>query len=185
MHAASLFNFEGDALGTYTAFTNVNNGLSATFTSNGDPGGFVVDTSFFSSLTGNVLLDPGPAGDDQLSLTVSFSSQVSSASLDFAINPITPTDTFTLAAYQGSTLVGSDTETGSVPSGSFYYPEGVASFNGALFNSIVLSSSGEDLAVDNISVSAATTPEPGTMSIVGLAVLAGFGIGYRRKRMAL
>ena len=53
----SIFNFDSDVLGTPTPFSHSNNGLTATFSSTGDPGGFVVAPTFFLTLTGNVLLD--------------------------------------------------------------------------------------------------------------------------------
>jgi hypothetical protein len=176
LHAASVFNFDSDSQGLSTPFTNVNNGVAATFTSDGDPGGLEVFQGFFSSLSGNVLLDPGPAGSDGLTLTVMFNAELSSVALDFAINSLSPSDTFNLSAYQGSKLVGSNTESGSVPA-QFFYPEGVASFTGAPFNSIVLSSTGLDFAVDDIAVA---TPEPATVGVVSLVSLFGL-VAYRRK----
>ncbi len=183
LHASSVFNFDNDALGTYTPFTDVNNGVSATFTSNGDPGGFEIQQSFLQNSPGNFLIDPGPAYSDGLSLTVSFSNRLSSVSLDFGINSLTSSDTFTLSAYLGSALVGTDKESGSVPSGS-NYPQGVAAFNGGSFNSIVLTSTGLDLSVDNVVVSntpVTATPEPGMLPVLGLVVPLCGAIVYRRK----
>ena len=181
MHAAALFNFEGNPVGTYTPFTDVDNGISATFTSNGDPGGFAVFGSFFTTLSGNVLVDPGPAAIDGLELIVDFSKELDSVSLDFAINPLSASDTFTLSAYQGGKLVGTSTESGVVPPGSIYL-EGVAAFEGEVYNKIVLSSTALDLAVDDISVIAAPAPEPAPMSLLGLASLAGVMVVHQRKR---
>jgi hypothetical protein len=42
-----IFNFDADSVGTATPFTDVNGGLSATFSSPSDPGGFVVAPTFF------------------------------------------------------------------------------------------------------------------------------------------
>lgn len=66
--ASTIFNFDNDNLGTSTNFTDTVNGLSATFSSPADPGGFVVYASMFETLTGNVLGDPGPAGLDNLAV---------------------------------------------------------------------------------------------------------------------
>ena len=52
-----LFPFDGDTPGTATTFTDTVNGLSATFSSSADPGGFVVYQTMFETLTGNVLAD--------------------------------------------------------------------------------------------------------------------------------
>jgi len=82
--ASTVFNFDGDTLGTSATFTDTVNGLSAIFSSPNDPGGFVVYQSFFETLTGNVLGDPGPAGLDNLALTVNFSQNLSAVVLDFA-----------------------------------------------------------------------------------------------------
>ena len=190
LHATSIFNFDSDAVGSYTPFTDVSNGISATFTSNGDPGGLSVYPSIFSGLSGNVLLDPGPAETDGLVLTAKFSAELSDVTLSFAINPQTSSDTFSLAAYQGSTPVGSRTfsgpvqpGTGSAPPG-VSFPEGTAAFSGANFNKLVFSSTGIDFGVDNIAVDAASVPEPGGLSLLGLAALSGGAIAYRFKRLA-
>src|SRR5579884_4224959 len=58
--ADAIFNFDSDTDGTSTTFTDTNNGISATFSSSADPGGFVIYPSVFETLTGNVLGDPGP-----------------------------------------------------------------------------------------------------------------------------
>jgi hypothetical protein len=64
----TIFNLDGDSVGTATNFTDTVNGLSATFSSAADPAGFVVYATMFENLTGNVLGDPGPAGLDGLAL---------------------------------------------------------------------------------------------------------------------
>ena len=181
VQAASLFNFDSTTPGTYTAFTDVNNGIFATFSSNGDPGGFEVIPSFFGSLSGNVLLDPGPALQDRLALTVTFSHALRGISLDFAINTFFPTDAFNLSAYAADTLVGSGSFSGSIPNG-LLYPEGTATFSGAGFDKVVFSSIGRDFAVDNISI--VGTPEPRSLSAVGLVALFGVTTLYRRRRTA-
>ena len=54
-NASTVFNFDGDNLGTSTTFTDTVDGLSATFSSSADPGGFVIYPSIFETLIGNVL----------------------------------------------------------------------------------------------------------------------------------
>jgi hypothetical protein len=45
----TVFNFDADSPGTATNFTDTVNGLSATFSSAGDPGGLVVYASMFET----------------------------------------------------------------------------------------------------------------------------------------
>jgi len=123
-----IFNFDTDAVGTATTFTDVNDGLSATFSSPNDPGGgFVVFSTFFSTLTGHVLLDPGPAEASNIPLTIAFGSNVTSIVLDFATDG---SSLLTMSALENGTLVGSVNAMGIIPAGCFY-PEGTISFNGA------------------------------------------------------
>jgi hypothetical protein len=169
--ASSIFNFDSDALGASTTFTDTSNGLSATFSSPGDPGGFVIYPTIFSTLTGNVLGDPGPAGLDGLALDVAFSQNLSNLSLDFATDDFGSPSTITLYAYNGSSLVGSASATGTVPNG-FTFPEGTLDFSGSAFNSIVLSSTAPDIAVDNLdATTVAPVPEPSSFALLGTGIL--------------
>ena len=179
-NADSVFNFDTDNAGTATTFTDTNNGLSATFSSSADPGGFVIyQTNFFETLTGNVLGDPGPIGMDNLALDVSFSQQLSALTLDFATTDFNTPSPFTLTAYENSTPVGSNTLTGQFLPG-FLFPEGEIAFSGAQFNSVVISSTATDFAVDNLTAVVATVPEPKTLVLVGASLMiAGL---YRRAR---
>jgi hypothetical protein len=167
-NATSVFNFDNDGLGTSTGFTDTNNGISATFTSTADPGSFVVYASMFDTLTGNVLGDPGPAGQGGLALAVNFSTDLASVSLDFATADFGTPSPLIITGYENSTLVGSTSATGSVPAG-YEFPEGAITFSGGPFNNIVISSAAPDFAVDNIDVTAA--PEPAVVGLVGLGLL--------------
>jgi hypothetical protein len=173
----STFNFDSDALGTSTTFTDTVNGLSATFSSSADPGGFVVYPSMFETLTGNVLGDPGPAFQNNLALNVNFSQNLSAITLDFATSDFITPSPFTLTAYQNSALVGSATLTGQFLAG-FTFPEGEIAFAGGPFNQVVLSSAAADFAVDNINVLTAT-PEPGSIGILATGLIL---LGAARKR---
>ena len=179
-NASIVFNFDGDNLGTATTFTDTVNGLSATFSSSADPGGFVVYPTMFQTLTGNVLGDPGPAFADNLALDVSFSQDLSAIELDFATSDFFSPSVFTVTAYENSALVGSATSTGEFLSG-FTFPEGEIAFAGSAFNQVVISSAATDFAVDNINV--APTPEPGTLTLIGTGLFL-LGIGSVRRRKA-
>jgi hypothetical protein len=177
-HAATIaFNFDSDNLGTSTTFTDSSGGLSATFSSSADPGGFVIYSSTFDTLTGNVLGDPGPAGIDGLALTVNFSESVTAVTLNFATADFSTPSPFTLTAYENGVQVGSNTSSGMFLNG-FVFPEGEIAFQGAGFNSIVLSSPAMDFAVDNITVA---TPEPGTYALFGTALMA-IALPLRRRK---
>jgi hypothetical protein len=171
--ASTIFNFDTDNLGASTTFTDTVNGLAATFSSSADPGGFVIYASMFETLTGNVLGDPGPAGDDGLNLNISFSQDLSALDLNFATADFNTPSPLTLTAYENSTLVGSNTSSGMFL-GSFLFPEGEIAFSGATFNNVVISSTAMDIAVDNIAVATSAVPEPSSfaMVVLGIAMLA-------------
>jgi hypothetical protein len=176
-----VFNFDSDVVGKATPFTDTVSGLGATFTSSGDPGGFVVSPSFFSTLTGNVLLDPGPAGLNNLTLTIVFSTLQNNISMTFATNSGAGVP-FNLNAFNGGSAVGSASATGVIPAG-FFFPEGVINFDGPAFNRVVLSSPAAlDFAIDNISVN---VPEPGSLSLLAFGAFGAIAITrLRRLRVA-
>ena len=180
--ASTLFNFDNDSLGTSTNFTNTVNGLSATFSSAADPGGFVVYASMFETLTGNVLGDPGPTGMDNLALTVNFSQNLSAVTLDFATSDFSTPSPLTLTAYENSNLVGLTSATGQFLSG-FSFPEGEITLAGAAFDQVVISSTATDFAVDNINVIAA--PEAAEFALFALGLLALGAPAIRRRRNPL
>lgn len=177
-NASIVFNFDGDSPGTSTTFTDTVSGLSATFSSSADPGGFVVYPTMFETLTGNVLGDPGPAFMDNLALDISFSQDLSAIELDFATSDFITPSLFTLSAYENSDLVGSVSSTGQFLPG-FTFPEGEIAFEGDAFNNVVISSAATDFAVDNINV--VTTPEPGTLVPFGIGLFL-LGISSIRRR---
>jgi PEP-CTERM motif len=182
-NAAAIFNFDTDNSGTSTTFTDTSHGLSATFSSSADPGGFVLEeTSFFDTLTGNVLGDPGPAGQDNLTLDINFSQNLSAITLDFATTDFDTPSPFTLTAYENSTPVGSNTLAGQFLPG-FLFPEGEISFGGAAFNNVVLSSPATDFAVDNIAANPSAAPEPGTLALLGVGLVIA-GMPRMRRRLA-
>jgi hypothetical protein len=178
-NADIVFNFDGDSLGTSTIFTNTVNGLSATFSSSANPGGFTVFPTMFETLTGNVLGDPGPAFQDNLALDVNVSEDLSAITLDFATSDFIAPSPFTLTAYKDSVLAGSASTTGAFLSG-FTFPEGEISFQGDAFNQVVISSTAADFAVDNLNV--IPTPEPDSLTLLGVGlILSGISSVLRSK----
>ncbi len=178
-----MFDFDADAIDTSTQFSDTAGGLSATFSSPGDPGGFVVQPTMFQALNGNVLGDPGPAGLSNIPLTIDFSSDLSAIDLVFATADFGTPSPFTLTAYSGGTQVGSTSATGTVPAG-FTFPEGELAFVGPAFDRVVLSTTAPDFAIDE--VAAVTTPEPAAIWFAGLGLIAFAAAGLaRRVRSAL
>ncbi len=173
LFADSTF-INGDvAVGTATTFSDTNNGLTATFSSPADPGGFMTGVTFFS-FGWEILADPGPASASNIPLDISFSAPLTSIYMDFGIagGP----GPFRLDAYLGGTWVGSTTVIGGIPAG-YNFAEGTIGFSGD-FDSVVLTSPTTPyFAVGNIST---PIPEPSSLMLLGTA-LAGVGGILRRK----
>ncbi len=175
----ATFDFSSLPFGDSTPFSLTNNGLTASFSSPGDPGGFEIFSSFFETISG-VLLSPGPAGKSGIPLNIDFSQSVNSISLQFALEATTipPTTTLDLSATLGGSPAGGTSATGTVPpppSGG--NPEGVLNFSG-LFNSVDLSTVAPNFAIGQIVVnySTAAVPEPSSLlmsSVLGVALLGG------------
>jgi hypothetical protein len=173
---AATFTFETTPYSTRTPLSITDSGLVADFSSP-DVISFFVSNSFFSTLTGNILLDVDPATHQ---LDILFSQAVSSISLRFALNG-DATSSLQLAAFSGATSRGTASATGSIPDG-FFFPEGTISFANALgFNALRLTSTGEDFAIDDLNATVRASqvvpdigaPEPVSTGLVffGLAAL--------------
>jgi hypothetical protein len=177
--ADSIFDFNNDDLDTYTPFTDTSNGVSATFSSNGDPGGFSLTFYRSPNSSGNILFQPGPAGLDNLSLFIQFSQPLSNIELTFILNG-TEQSVFNLRALLGSAPVGQVSATGLRLPGAFF-PEGRIAFTDSTFDNVILSSSALDFAIDNVSVSPANAavPEPGTLGLSGIFVFGAVAFGRR------
>ena len=185
----ATFNFDADAVGTATTFTDTNNGISATFTSPGVPAGFIVipiPPAFFSTLSGNALTDPGPLNVNNIPLDILFSAPLKSFSLNYATAGVSP---FVANFYKGGlggTLVGSSTTTSAIPMGKFI-PEGALSFTTtSSFDTVTLNATAaSDFIVDNIVVTGAPVPEASTTASFGLLLALGLGgvvVAGRRKK---
>jgi len=182
---SATFNFNTDAAGTMTTFTDTNNGLSATFSSTAGPGAFMVQPSFFSNQSGNDL--GAVVGANSVPLDIAFSKGLNSFSLNFGLNGAAAS-TFTLTAFSGGlngAQVGSKTVTGAIPGGFFLLPEGSLSFQSASpFDTVALTSTAQNLFVDNIAVSA-PVPEDSTAVSLGLMVAlgaCGIAVATRRRK---
>jgi hypothetical protein len=177
--AGSIFTFDNDATGTTTQFADTVNGLTATFSSPGDPGGFEIEPTIFQALTGNVLGDPGTSGADNIPLTIAFNQDLTALSAVFATADFGTPSPITLTAFLGSAQVGSVTVAGTVPAG-FTFPEGEIAFDGPAFNTVVFSSTAPDFAIDQ--VAATPAPEPALSAMVGLGLIGIGALRFRRKR---
>jgi hypothetical protein len=172
LFASTIFTFSpGDS----TPFTYTVNGLDASFSSDGDPGGFYTAYDPFLNPLEVILLDaPSPV---DLTLTIDFSAPQTSISIPFGTLSQTgpPAIPFNLTAFNGASQVGSATATGVVPPGVPLAFGGI-SFSGPAFDSVVLSTAASPVAVynfwlDGVTVSAA--PEPSSLSLVALAGFVG------------
>lgn len=160
--------------GTTTPFSETDNGLTATFSSPADPGGFIIAPSFFS-FGPQVLIDPGPANASNIPLNISFSWAQTSISMNFGLDGAP--GPFELDAYMNGTLVGTATAQGVIPNG-YQYPEGTISFSGTAFDSLVLSSPTTPyFGIANIDI---PLPEPSSLMLLGTAIAGAAGM-VRRK----
>jgi hypothetical protein len=188
VHAGTMvtFSFE-DVPGKVTTFSDTISGLTATFTSSGDPTNqFSVGAPPipFQDLTGQVLSDDVTG----LSLIITFDQLINSISMNFALETLDTTVGFNLEAFNGATSVGSSGPVmGTIP-GCCILPEGVIGFSGPNFDKVVLSSgtspdtpAAPAFAIDNVVVDPPVgTPEPGTVLLS--AVLGGLILRLKARR---
>ena len=171
---AVIFDFEANTPGTTAPFTDTIGGLSATFTGEAS---VCASSGLFVTLTGNVLIQDLCMLNQSGPLGVSFSSNLSSASFDFATagGPAT----LTLQAFENASLVATSTFDSADPPG-FFNGEGLASIT-ATFNRLVITST-DLLAIDNLNAAPqAQIPEPTSIAVLGAGLFA-FGFAWRRRR---
>jgi hypothetical protein len=168
LRADSVFINGEVAAGTFTEFPDTNNGLTATFASNAEPGFFVESGSYSF---GPEILAQGPDGGNPY-LDIQFSAPVSSISMYFLTNEPGQLD---LKVSLGGTLVDTASATSSGGNGVY---EGFISFSGQTFDGVGLSSPETYFAVGDIDVT--PVPEPGAW-IPLTAGLAGMLALLRRK----
>jgi hypothetical protein len=183
-HAAvALYDFENQPIFTETPFTLVSAGVSATFAgpSDVDPGAFGISSNFQSPtgfqyrlMSGDFLTIGSAFGASGSALTITFSAPITAFTLDFALDDPANASTLTFLTNAMGTGIGN----GSLTSG-FRYPEGVLSYDGPAFTSITFQSNAIDFQIDNLQATVAAVPEPETVMMFAVGLVA---MALRRRR---
>jgi hypothetical protein len=175
---ATLFDFENIAAGTPFPFSDTVNSLTANFSGQAS----VCNTGgIFVTLMGNTSIQQfcnNPANGDQTGpLHISFSSDLSSVSFNFAT--VGGNSTLAVEALENGTPVSTSSFSASIPPGQLV-DEGFASVFGT-FNMLVLTGGGGALlAIDNINTRA-LAPEPASLALLGMGLASLVLIRLRRK----
>ena len=173
----TVFSFESVRTGG-TPFTQTVNGLRASFSSDGDPDGFIV--GFFPILNPTGLSLVEQCNFCFLTLTIDFSAPQTTFLTAFGTTVPRGTSSglpFDLTAFNGASEVGSATATGVVPPGGLPLAFGVLNFSGPAFDSVVLTAPTAEAfwIIDGVAVIATpTVPEPNSLSLVAFVGLVGF-----------
>ena len=185
-HATTLtFDFSNTVVvATVTPFSQSVGGVTAAFSSDQDPGGFEVDTS--SAVTFSGLVVDTNFGNATLAseLIINFSTPVAAISAPFMTDGPGP---LSLQAYAdafppGADPVGSTSVSGTIPPFPAQFPEGVISFAGSDFSSVLFSDIGDPaFAIGALTVTLPTAvPEPPSFGLLSLGLL-GLGAFYWRR----
>jgi hypothetical protein len=163
----AAFNF--DALTPFAVMPSALTSNTVTATLSAD-GPFAVLPAFFYDFpfSGNAIGDQDFAPH---ALTIQFSEMRGGLSLDFALDPFGGIlNQFNLEALRGGLTVYSASAIAAVPVGPFLIPQGNLSFTNVNFDTIRLTSSQSNFAIDNLVT--ANAPEPPAVSLlaVGLAI---------------
>jgi len=175
------FDFESNTVGQRTAFTDTSNGIHATFSSAFDTNrdGYIVlnDTSIFNTLNDKYLIYQGSTSGPRLPLSVAFDHTLGTVSVSYAFSD---PGTFTVQELLNGKIVGTATATGTLQNGVY---QGKLSTGGVIFDSLSLSSTASNLAIDNLTVSA--VPEVSTTLSLGLMLsLGGLLLRARRRHLS-
>jgi hypothetical protein len=175
---AAPITFTYPVIGTPTPFSTSAGGITATFSSPHDSGGFFTGPSAFVTIPGAVVFDSGLGSDAFVPLDITFSAPVNSISFAFGLSATGP-GTLDLKAFNGGNLVGSTSATGTVPPNDVL-AQGLLSFTGVAFDSIVISDQVDPgIAVGTVTVNATTpVPEPAGFAVLGIG-FAGLVFGAK------
>jgi hypothetical protein len=182
--ASATFDFETIPQGTATPFSVTSSGITATFSSPDGPVFFSVDsTGITTTLVGNVAVDPGFIPHP---LDIVFSEPVASITMKFALVLGTPLrSTLSLSAFAGGTggiLLGTASAVGG-PAPPPFFPEGVISFAGSIFDAVRLTGDVESFAIDDVRVfSAAEVPEPTSFGLILTGISGAVVLARRNHR---
>lgn len=165
---ASTFDFTSTTA-TQTPFTLTSGGVTASFSSPGDPGAFLIEPSMFHSLGSTVLISQGIMPEE---LDISFSAPVQHVDFPFATFDLGPPTILNIAYYDGATLLGTAMFTGTVPP-LYTFPEGEAAIDASAITSLVITDP-DALAF------AIGMPEPSGMALIAVG---GLGLAMFRRRL--
>jgi hypothetical protein len=178
------FDFETTPQGTVTPFSVTSGGFTATLSSPDGDVFSVADATgiFIVSLAGKVVWDPG---FPSYPLDIVFSEPVVSMSLSFALAGFPVSSTIDVRVFTGGTggaLVATTSAMGG-PAPPGFFPEGVVTISGPVFDAVRLTSNVESIAIDNLSVlPAAEVPEPSSAALALTALGASLLLVRRRRR---
>jgi hypothetical protein len=173
-HAGTVVFDYGNATAgvTATPYSQTVGGVTATFSSDQDPGGFEVDVSPFATFTSLMLDSPGPAFATGAQLDVVFSVPLIGVSFSFATLGAGPLELDVYAGDLSANPVSTTTVSGVVPPFPYAFPEGVMTYSGAPFTSIVIQDPSDPFFA--IGAITATLPaeldEPPSGTVLGVAL---------------
>lgn len=166
----NLFNFPR------TTFTDTQGGVQATFSSNDGSNAFGVSQSFLSTMSGLVLSDSDSA---RHTLVISFSTITTSFSFLYGLDDPSNTSFLSVNLFLGLSPVGSFTATGTIPNGDLY-PQGLFSRSGVAFDSLQISSTAQNFAIDQLNT-VNNLPEPGSLAMMFVAGLIAIAVGVGKR----
>jgi hypothetical protein len=172
-----FWSFDDLLIGVPTPFSQTKSGITANFSTVAGPlDAFAIGSSFFTTLTGTVLLSANGASNR---LGIGFNRVIDSLDLAFALNTQVTTDPFLVQSFLGANLVGSLAAFGTLRASGFV--EGSFVTRGTSFDRVVISSLAPDFAIDRLNARVTTTPEPDAWLLMAVG-LAGIAIAHRRTR---